>query len=308
MSGLASIKPGKSTGGVSMETTAKRGMGWLPDYPDFRDYTVGSDQILPMLKKARLLQGARKVPEKVDLRAWCSPIEDQGELGSCTAHAGVGIVEYFEKRAFGKHLNASRLFLYKVTRNLLTWTGDTGAFLRTTMGALVLFGVPPEKHWPYNIADFEKEPPAFCYAYAQNYQAISYYRLDPTGTSKEELLKRIKTSLAEGLPSMFGFTVYDCVSQADKDGRIPFPSPGEKVLGGHAVAAMGYDDKMKIKNSEPGGKTTTGAFLIRNSWGKAWGDAGYGWLPYDYVLKGLADDWWSLVKSEWIDTGEFGMK
>jgi len=195
-----------------------------------------------------------------------------------------------------------------VTRNLLKWTGDTGAFLRTTMGALVLFGIPPEKYWPYKIADFEKEPPAFCYAYAQNYQAISYYRFDPSGTSKEELLKRIKTNLAGGLPSMFGFTVYDCISQADKDGRIPFPAPGEKVLGGHAVAAMGYDDGMKIKNGEPGGKTTTGAFLIRNSWGKAWGEAGYGWLPYDYVLKGLADDWWSLIKSEWIDTGEFGIK
>jgi len=291
-----------------MDSMTKRGMGWLPDYPDFRDYTVGSAEVLPILKKARLLQAARKAPDKADLRAWCSPVEDQGELGSCTAHAGVGIVEYFEKRAFGKHLNASRLFLYKVTRNLLKWTGDTGAFLRTTMGALVLFGVPPEKHWPYHVADFEKEPPAFCYAYAQNYQAISYYRLDPPGSSNEELLKRIKANLAEGLPAMFGFTVYDSIAQADKDGRIPFPTPGEKVLGGHAVSAMGYDDKMKIKNTEPGGKTTTGAFLVRNSWGKAWGEAGYGWLPYDYVLKGLADDWWSLVKSEWIDTGEFGMK
>ncbi len=291
-----------------METSTKRGMGWLPDYPDFRDYTVGSERVLPILKKARLLQATRKAPESADLRAWCSPVEDQGQLGSCTAHAGVGVVEYFEKRAFGKHMNASRLFLYKVTRNLLNWTGDTGAFLRTTMGALVLFGIPPEKHWPYRIDDFDKEPPAFCYAYAQNYQAISYYRLDPAGTSKDELLRRIKTNLAGGLPAMFGFTVYDSISQAEKDGRIPWPAPGEKVQGGHAVVAVGYDDRMKIKNTGPGGTTTTGALLIRNSWGKSWGEKGYGWLPYEYVLRGLADDWWSLVKSEWIDTGEFGIK
>ncbi len=291
-----------------MDMLTKRGMGWLPDYPDLRDYTVGSGQILPTLKKARLQQAARKVPDRTDLRSWCSPVEDQGELGSCTAHAGTGLVEYFEKRAFGKHINASRLFLYKVTRNLFNWTGDTGAFLRTTMGALVLFGIPPEKHWPYKTADFDREPPAFCYAYAQNYQAISYYRLDPSGISKEELLRRIKTNLAGGLPSMFGFTVYDSMSQAEKDGRIPWPAPGEKVQGGHAVVAVGYDDRMKIQNTGPGGATTTGALLIRNSWGRAWGERGYGWLPYEYVLRGLADDWWSLIKNEWIDTGEFSIK
>jgi C1A family cysteine protease len=116
-------------------------------------------------------------------------------------------VEYFERRAFGKHLDASRLFLYKVTRNLLKWTGDTGAFLRSTMYALTLFGVPPEEYYPYNIADFDKEPSAFCYAFAQSYQAISYYRLDPSGTARDALLARIKTELSKGLPSMFGFTV-----------------------------------------------------------------------------------------------------
>lgn len=70
------------------------------------------------------------------------------QIGSCTANAGVGLVEYFERRAFGKHLDASRLFLYKVTRNLLHLTEDTGAYLRTTMAAMALFGVPPKNTGP----------------------------------------------------------------------------------------------------------------------------------------------------------------
>jgi len=121
----------------------KLGMGWLPDYPDFRDYTVECEEIAPALVRVGVKEPLKAMvrrigvaePEKVslpacvDLTAWCSPVENQGALGSCTAHAGVGIVEYYERRAFGRHIDASRLFLYKVTRNLLQWTGDTGALL-----------------------------------------------------------------------------------------------------------------------------------------------------------------------------------
>jgi len=176
------------------------------------------------------------------------------------------------------------------------------------MGAMVLFGIPPEEYWPYTDKDpdFDKEPPAFCYSFAQNYQALKYFLLDPPGTLKAVLLELIKALLAAGLPSMFGFSVFSSFTQAKIGGKIPYPSPGDKSCGGHAVVAVGYDDKMKIKNTSDN-KETTGAFLIRNSWGTDWGDEGYGWLPYEYVLKGLAVDWWSLLKAEWVDTKKFGL-
>ena len=281
------------------------GRGWLPDYPDFRDYTYRTESIANVYSTLGVqdVASVQYLAESVDLREWCSPIEDQNDFNSCTAHAGVGLVEFFIKKAYGKGFKASPFFLYKVTRNLLDYEDDKGAFLRDTMKAMVLFGVPPEAYCvPQDIND---EPSTFCYALAQNYQADAYYRLDPTGTSPTDLLHHVKVNLSLHLPSMFGFSTYASLDNVSEDGRILFPSEDENFTGGHAVVTVGYDDTLEIENWK-NGETTVGALLIRNSWGRNWGDEGYGWLPYDYVWGGLTSDWWSLLKNEWIDTDQFG--
>mgnify|MGYP003878707743 CR=1 FL=1 len=300
------------------------GLGWMPDLPDFRDLSVESESVKAILKNAKIKVSTSEKSKKedkplalaptVDLRAWCSPIENQGIIGSCTANAGTGLLEYYQRRAFGIHLDASRLFLYKVSRNLLKWTGDTGSYLRTTMKAMAGFGICPEEYWPYSDVKtgvngaatdpFEKEPTGFCYAFAVNYKATNYYRLDPIGASPAIVLATIKSYVAKGLPSMFGFTVYNSISQANTNGgKIPYPKAGDTTLGGHAVMIVGYDDNMVIKNGN--GASTTGAFLIRNSWGAGWGVGGYGYLPYQYVLGGLAKDFWSLINANFFNTNNF---
>ncbi len=298
---------------VKIKSTGKVvGTGWLPSKPDLRDYTENSKDIKSKSQKLGLSSSGKLkkgLPKKVDLSKWCSPIENQGGIGSCTAHAAVGIVEYFQRRAFNKHIDGSRLFVYKTTRNLMGVIGDTGADLRNAMGALALCGVPPEQYWKYTDTepDYDREPTSFVYSVADNYESLKYFCHDPASARVpyKSVLGSVKKYLAAGIPSMFGFWGFNSFDYAGNYGDIPFPCPRESIEWGHAIVAVGFDDSKKITNTLCN-ETTTGALKIRNSWSEDWGYDGYGWIPYEYVLQGLADDFWSLLDMECVDTGKFG--
>jgi len=245
-----------------------RGYGWLPDLPDQRDHQYAAPR--------RVLA---KLPPKADLRPGCPPVYDQGQLGSCTANA-IGAAHQFEqlRQEADKAFAPSRLFIYYNERAIEhTVDTDSGAMIRDGIKSVVKQGVCPETMWPYQIDAFTRRPTAPCYRTALAHQVVSYQRLTPD-------LDQMKGCLADGYPFVFGFSVYESfeTSAVARTGVVPLPKAGERVLGGHAVLAVGYDDAAQ-------------RFLVRNSWGDKWGKKGYCLMPYAYfTTPGLASDFWTI--------------
>jgi C1A family cysteine protease len=148
--------------------------------------------------------------------------------------------------------------------------------LRDGIKSLKKFGVCEETLWPYRISRFKTKPSATSYQDAKKHRISSYYRI--------ETLSEMLACLADGYPFVFGFAVYESFEsdRVARTGIVTMPKKDERQLGGHAVMAVGYNQKVK-------------KFLIRNSWGRNWGINGYFTMPFEY-LESLADDFWTIRK------------
>jgi C1A family cysteine protease len=272
-----------------------QGFGWLPSVPDFRDYHPESPPARELLKRLGDRGTANQArATSVDLRDFFVDVYDQLTLNASTANACAGLVQYFERRANGRLLRPSRLFLYQNTLRLAGASGDVGADLRTTLKAMICCGIPPERYWPYEIDRFPRQPDAFLFSFDQPYRAVNYVRLDSPKSSGMQNLQMVKSFLAAGFPAAFGFGVPNTLSD---DGNIPYRPTFDSTAGGQAMLAVGYDDRW-LRGSR-------GALLVRSSWGNRWGEEGYGWLPYAYVEEHLALDFFTLLHPAWINSGEF---
>lgn len=246
----------------------KRKYGWVPDIPDRRDYPYY--KIMP----------AVKLPKKVDLREKeFSPVENQGQLGSCTANALAGNLEFIDIQNGDGYTDQSRLFIYYNERLLIgTVNEDSGAMLRDGIKSLVKWGSCPEKIWEYDTDLFAIKPSRKAYLSAKKNRISVYYRLNT--------LDEMKICLFSGYPFVFGFAVYESFEEQKvaKTGIVNLPKKNERMLGGHAVLAAGYDEKAK-------------RFIVRNSWGIDWGSEGYFTMPYEYLeSRNLSDDFWTIRK------------
>ncbi|MDR6551246.1 C1 family peptidase [Paenibacillus qinlingensis] len=242
------------------------------DPRDFRDFTYRS---VNYIRESQL-------PRQIDLRSKLSPIVNQGSLGSCTSNAIVsGLREFWLRNEEDNSTRLSRLFHYWHERELEnTINQDAGATIRDGFKVLHKTGVCPEAAWPYKIANFRNTP---------NHEAESlarYYRID--GYHRLHDLASLKAALADGSPVVFGIWLYASFEskKASLTGKIPYPDrKKEQLLGGHALLAVGYKDDKKAGQ---------GVIIARNSWGTAWGDGGYCYLPYSFFKnKKLTFDYWT---------------
>jgi len=251
---------------------------WKRQDLDIRDYSFSRLGLTTTLKE---------LPPVINLRRWCSYIEDQERLGSCTANAWGSLLEYNENRyrvSGEPYIDLSRLFIYYNERVIDgSINEDAGAYLVSGAKALRKWGVCPEYKLPYKINKFTERPSDLCYDCALGYRIKGYYRL--------RTLRDMKTSLSNGMPFVFGFLVFESFETniVANTGIVPVPDvEHEQVLGGHAVMAVGYNDYQR-------------RFLVRNSWGRDWGlkgtNAGYFTMPYDYITDSdLAGDFWTVTR------------
>jgi C1A family cysteine protease len=241
--------------------------GWIGDLPDVRDHLWSAPE-----------EVRRWLPAAADLRPQCPPVWDQGALGSAAAHAIAAAVQFERRRHDLADAAPSRLFLYYNQRlGVGTAESDSGAQLRCGIKSIAAVGHCFERDWSYDPRRFAHRPPGSCYKQAIRYRTVRYNRLLPD-------LANLKGCLAQGRPFVFGFAVYPAFESGDmaKGGDLPMPGMGERVIAGHAAMAVGYDDSRQ-------------RFIVRNSWGKDWGQEGYFTMPYAYLASpSLADDFWTM--------------
>ena len=216
----------------------------------------------PSLGLGGLPVASRTIPQMLDLRSKMPPVYEQGDLDSCTANAICTVLQYNDST-----LQGSRMFLYYNERVVEGGAKEImGTAIEDGIASMTSFGVCAEADWPYDTSLFAIQPPNECYAEAKEHMGHRVYSLPKS-------VMEMKRTLVAGFPIIVGIKVYESFESrgVSHSGIVPMPGPAEPCLGGHTVVCVGYND-------------ITSRWILRNSWGSRWGDKGYFYVPYRYLL------------------------
>jgi len=253
-----------------------RNYGWKKSVPDHRDYKLKT--VNPSVYK--------NLPASVDLRHIIPEVLDQGQLGSCTAHALTMAQRVARIKQGLPDMRLSRLFVYYNERLMEgTVNSDDGAQIRDGAKVLGTYGAPVEADWPYNENQFTIKPSDQSYKDAIQDEASQYMTVEQTENE-------IKMCLYEGYPVVFGANIYEEFEgdTVARTGIVPMPNRNSQSAGGHAILIVGYDD-------------STRKFTVLNSWSDSWGDKGYCYFPYEYITNAdLCSDFWTIRSIAPTDT------
>lgn len=230
----------------------------------------------------------KKLPPKVDLRPFLTTVENQGQLSSCVANAVAGAYEYLVKRhQDDAAYDVSRLFVYYNARAKQGAVDeDGGSVIADAIQSLREEGACSETTWPYEEGAVNRKPSKAAYDEAKKF-LVEDMQLVPVK------LEAWKSALAEGYPIIFGISLYKSFDQQKKKGLVPTPSSKEasrESHGGHSMLCVGYSDPDQV-------------FIVRNSWGEDWGDKGYCYISYDYLMNSKYNDGdaWIIRQLENVD-------
>lgn len=219
-----------------------------------------------------LVLPAIALPKQLDYTLGMTPVRAQGNEGTCVAFASVvGVKEYQDTLEYKKNILLSPRFIYNLCKKFDGAPNEDGTYPRIAMKMLLNYGVCPESFWPY-FPRQTNQPKKNAHKGARKYRIKAYARLNG--------MIEMQRSLVINGPFLAGVKAFASwfSAKVKKNGLIPLPKKLERLAGGHAICIVGYDDTRKL-------------FKFKNSWGKMWGDKGYGYLPYKYMVEYCVDAW-----------------
>lgn len=260
---------------ILTKSNADKILTYKKDPDDERDFTFSSSVECDLDEKLC------KTPSTITHGPKMSPVKNQGRLGSCVGFAVTAMKEWQERIEHeyevskGKKdhrrtniYDLSESWVYWNSKKIDPWPGQEGTSIRFAMKVLQKLGVPSEEGWPYSDKAKGK-PKSWAHLIARWARIGAYWRV--------KNLSELRYALLTG-PVVIGIPCFEEIFYAGDTGFIPYPANPNKIYGGHAVCAVGYQDSKK-------------RIIFKNSWGRAWGNSGYGLLPYTYINDFLWDAW-----------------